>query len=189
MSMTNTTSAAPAAAVTTWTIDSARSRIGFAVRNMMIETVNGAFQVFDGTLRWDGNDMAQAAVEVRIATQSITTHNQKRDDHLRSNDFFAVEQWPTITFTSTRVEPTGPDRWDLYGELTIRDHTRPIVLAVAYQGQDREDGGQRRAEFTGTTSLRRKDFGITWNERLDGGGVVVGNTVKVALHISAVRQG
>jgi polyisoprenoid-binding protein YceI len=155
---------------------------------MMIATVKGAFPDVDGTIRWDGEHLENAAVEARIDTRSITTHNQLRDDHLRSGDFLFAEQWSTITFTSTSVEPTRRDQLNIYGDLTIRDQTRPVVLAVEYQGQITDTEAKLRAAFTGTTSLSRKDFGITWNQRLDGGGVVVGDAVKVVLHISAVRQ-
>lgn len=188
MSTTSTTIAGKAAVDTTWTIDSAHSSIEFSVRHMMIATVKGAFPDVDGSIRWDGERLENATVEARIDTRSITTHNQIRDRDLRSDDFFAVEQWPTITFTSTSVEPTGRDRLMLSGDLTIRDQTRPVVLAVEYEGQIRDNQGMQRAAFTGTTSLSRKEFGISWNQRLDGGGVVVSDTVKVVLDISAVRQ-
>lgn len=189
MSTISTTIAGKAAVDTTWTIDSDHSSIEFSVRHMMIATVKGAFQHVDGTIRWDGEHLENAAVEARIDTQSITTHNQMRDDHLRSGDFFLVEQWPTITFTSTSVEPASRDQFVINGDLTIRDRTRPVVLAVEYEGQITDNEGTQRAAFMGTTSLSRKNFGITWNQRLDGGGVVVSDTVKVVLDISAVRQG
>jgi polyisoprenoid-binding protein YceI len=189
MSLTATTTAQSTAAGTTWTIDSAHSSIEFSVRHMMIATVKGAFPDVDGSIRWDGAHFENAAVEVRIDTRSIATHNQIRDNDLRSDHFFAVEQWPTMTFTSTSVEPTGRYRFMVNGELTIRDQKRPVVIAVEYRGQIVDTGGQRRAAFSGTTSLSRKEFGITWNERLDGGGVVVGDTVKVMLDISVIRQG
>lgn len=188
MSTTSTTTSGSAAVDTTWTIDGDHSSIEFSVRHVMIATVKGAFQHVDGTIRWDGEHFGNAAVEARIDARSITTHNQMRDDHLRSGDFFLAEQWPTITFTSTSVEPAGRDRFVIYGDLTIRDRTRPVVLAIEYEGQITDNEGKQRAAFRGTTSLSRKDFGITWNQRLDGGGVVVGDTVKIVLDISAVRQ-
>ena len=188
MITTSTTIAGSTTTDTTWTIDSDHSSIEFSVKHMMIATVKGAFQRVNGTIRWDGEHLQNADVEARIDARSITTHNQMRDDHLRSNDFFAAEQWPTITFTSTRVEPGSRHQLVLYGNLTIRDQTRPVVIAVDYEGQITDNEDNQRAAFTGTTSLSRKDFGITWNQRLDGGGVVVGDTVKVALDISAVRQ-
>jgi polyisoprenoid-binding protein YceI len=189
MTTTSTTIAESAAVSTTWAIDSAHSSIEFAVKHVMIATVKGAFQIFDGAIRWDGEHFEDAAVEVRIDARSITTHNQTRDDDLRSDHFFAAERWPTITFTSRSVEPTGRDRFMISGDLTIRGQTRPVVLAVECRGQISDDEGRQLAAFTGMTSLSRKDFGITWNQRLDGGGVVVGDTVKIALDISAVRQG
>ncbi|HEX5164929.1 MAG TPA: YceI family protein [Thermomicrobiales bacterium] len=189
MNTATTTTAGSTAVGTSWTIDSAHSSIEFSVRHMMIATVKGAFPDVDGSIHWDGEHVENAAVEVRIDTRSITTHNALRDDDLRSEHFFAVEQWPTMTFTSTHVEPTGRDQFTVTGDLTIRDQTRPVVLAVEYQGQITDTGGKQRAAFSATTSLSRKDFGISWNERLDGGGVVVGDTIKVMLDIAAVRQG
>jgi polyisoprenoid-binding protein YceI len=191
MSTTSTAIAERAAVGTTWTIDSDHSGAEFSVKHMMIATVRGAFQHIEGTLHWDGEYFEAASVEARIDASSITTNNQLRDNHLRSGDFFMVEQWPTITFKSANssVAATGRDQFMISGDLTIRDRTRPVVLAVEYKGQVTDNQRMQRAAFTATASLSRKDFGITWNQRLDGGGVVVGDTVKVVLDIVAVRQG
>lgn len=188
MSTTRTTTAAMAAVDTAWTIDSAHSSVEFSVRHMMIANVKGAFPDVEGSIRWDGEHLENATVEARIDTRSITTHNQLRDRDLRSDDFFAVGQWPTISFTSTSVEPGTRDEFLIHGDLTIRDRTRPVVLAVEYPRRITDTEGRQRAAFTATTSLSRKEFGITWYQRLDGGGVVVGDTVKVELDISVVRQ-
>ena len=188
MSTTGTTIAAQTGVATIWAIDSVHSSVDFSVRHLVIATVKGAFQHFDGTIHWDGEHFESASVEARIEVHSITTHNQVRDNHLRSADFFLAEQWPHMTFRSTRVEPTGRDQFVIYGDLTIRDMTRPVVIAAEYLGQIRDGDGKQRAAFTGMTSINRKEFGINWNQGLETGGVVVGDTVKVSLHISAVRQ-
>ena len=188
MSTTNTKAAELAGVATTWAIDSAHSSVDFSVRHLIIATVKGAFQRFEGTIWWDGEHLESASVETRIETQGITTHNQLRDDHLRSADFLHAEKWPVITFKSTRIEPTGRHQFMIHGDLTIRDNTRPAALAAEYLGQIRDGEGMQRAAFTGMTSIDRKEFGINWNQRLESGGVVVGDTVKVTLYISAVRQ-
>lgn len=180
--------AEPTTIGTDWTIDNDHSNVEFSVKHMMIATVTGTFENVSGTIHWDGEHLESAAVEASIATQSISTHNQLRDNHLRSGDFLLAERFPDITFASTSIELTGADRFKIHGDLTIRDRTLPIVLDTKYRGQIAEGAGKHRAAFSGTTRLSRKAFGVSWNERLDGGGVVVSDTVKVTLNISAVQQ-
>jgi polyisoprenoid-binding protein YceI len=175
-------------AIPTWTIDAAHSNVEFAVKHMMISTVKGSFQKVEGELRFDERNLAASAVNARIDVASITTYNEMRDNHLRTGDFFDVEQWPDITFTSTRVEPRGEDRFTVYGDLTVRGITRPVALEAELEGVVEKDPyGMRRAGFTATTEISRKEFGITWNAALETGGVAVGDTVKITLHIAAVR--
>lgn len=174
---------------TVWAIDTAHSSVEFSVKHMMISTVKGAFQHVEGTITWDGHDFETAQVRARIDTGSITTHNEQRDQHLRTNDFFNAEQWPDIVFESTRVEQHGDDEFKVYGNLTVRDATRPVVLDTEFDGLVEKDAfGKRRAGFTATTDINRKDFGINWNAALETGGVLVGDKVKITLHIAAVQQ-
>jgi polyisoprenoid-binding protein YceI len=188
MNTSSTTVVEKAGAVTTWTIDNAHSSVEFSVRHLLIATVKGAFQRFDGTIHWDGAHIDSATVEARIDAQSITTNNQARDNHLRSADFLDAEHWPTITFASTKVELTGSDQFTIAGDLTIRGMTQPIVLAAEYLGQIRDGDAKQHAAFSATTVISRKLFGINWNQRIETGGVAVGDSVKIELHISVVRQ-
>jgi polyisoprenoid-binding protein YceI len=177
------------AVATTWAIDSVHSNVEFAVKHMMISTVKGQFSEVDGTIQWDGQNFENASVSARIDASSITTFNEMRDNHLRTGDFFNAEQWPDLYFESTRIEPSGDDEFKVHGNLTIRDVTRPVVLDTEFDGLVEKDAfGKARAAFTATTSINRKDFGINWNGAIEGGGVVVGDKVKITLHIAAVRQ-
>jgi polyisoprenoid-binding protein YceI len=174
---------------TTWAIDAAHSIAEFSVKHMMISTVKGSFQNVQGEVSWDGENFSTATVDARIDSATLTTNNEMRDNHLRTNDFFNAEKWPAITFTSTQVEHEGDDEFKLHGELTIRDVTKPVVLDVEFEGLMEKDAfGNRRAAFTGTTSINRKEFGINWNGAIEGGGVVVGDKVKVTLHIAVTQE-
>jgi polyisoprenoid-binding protein YceI len=179
----------PQTTATTWAIDTAHSNVEFSVKHMMISTVKGAFRTVEGTIHWDGQNLESASVEARIDSSSITTFNEMRDNHLKTNDFFNAEQWPDMTFKSTRIEPHGDDEFKVYGDLTIRDVTKPVVLDTEFEGLMEKDAfGKRRAAFTATTNINRKDFGVSWNGAIESGGVVVGDKVKVTLNIAAVAE-
>lgn len=174
---------------TTWAIDTAHSNVEFSVKHMMISTVKGMFQHVEGAVEWDGRNFETATVNARVDSSSITTFNEMRDNHLRTNDFFNADQWPDMTFTSTRVDAKGDDEFALHGNLTIRDVTRPVDLDVEFNGLMEKDAfGKRRAAFTATTDINRKDFGINWNGTIEAGGVVVGDKVKVTLNIALVQD-
>lgn len=174
---------------TPWAIDTAHSNVEFSVKHMMISTVKGMFQTVDGQIRWDGQNFESAAVEARIDSSSVTTFNEMRDNHLKNNDFFNAEQWPDMTFKSTRVEPKGDGEFKVHGDLTIRDVTKPVVLDTEFEGLMEKDAfGKRRAAFTAQTSINRADFGVSWNGAIEAGGVVVGDKVKVTLHIAVVAD-
>ncbi|HLT19424.1 MAG TPA: YceI family protein [Thermomicrobiales bacterium] len=173
---------------TTWAIDSAHSNVEFSVKHMMISTVKGQFGEVEGTVEWDGQNFETAQVEARIATQSITTFNETRDQHLRTNDFFNAEEFPYIHFKSTKIEVEDDDEFKIHGDLTIRDVTKPVVLDTEFEGMVEKDAfGKSRAAFTATTEINRKDFGVNWNQALEAGGFMVGDKVKVTLHIAIVR--
>ena len=155
---------------------------------MMVSTVKGQFTKVAGTIQFDEARPQASSVTATIDTASITTFNERRDQHLRTNDFFNAERWPAITFTSTRIEPAGEGHWRVHGTLTIRDVTRPVVLDTEYEGQGQDAYGQQRAGFTATTEINRKDFGVNWNAALETGGVALGDGVKITLHIAAVKQ-
>ena len=173
---------------TTWKIDPAHSNVGFAVRHLMITTVRGRFSGVEGIVVHDGTDPARSSVEVIIDPATIDTREPQRDAHLRSADFFDVEKFPTLTFRSTGLEGGG-ERFKLSGDLTIHGVTRPVVLDVEPEGQVKDGWGGVRSGFTATTRIKRSDFGLTWNQLLEAGGVTVSDDVKISLDIQLVSTG
>ena len=169
---------------TTWTIDPAHSVVEFAVKHMMFTTAKGRFEDFAGTIQYDPQNPAASSVEVVIQTASISTNTEDRDAHLRSADFFDVEQYPTATFRSTRVEADGDDLV-VHGDLTIKDVTNPVTLKAEYQGSGVNPWGVEVAGFEARGTFSRKDFGLTWNQALESGGVLVSDEVKINLDIQA----
>ena len=176
------------AIATEWAIDSAHSNVEFSVKHMMISTVKGQFSGVEGTVHWSGNGFDAATLDAQIDTASITTYNEMRDNHLRANDFFNADEWPAITFKSDRIQPTGDDAFDVYGDLTIRGITKPVVLAAEFDGMvDKDAFGKARSAFSATTEISRKEFGVSWNQALETGGFLVGDNVKVSLNVALVR--
>lgn len=153
-----------------------------------ISTVKGRFGVISGALQYDGSDLTAATVEATIDVSSVNTDQPQRDEHLRSGDFFEVEKYPSITFKSTGVEHKGDDEYKVHGDLTIHGVTKAVTLDTTYEGQIDDPWGNRRAGFAAETTLLRKDFGLTYNAALEAGGVVIGDKIKVAIHLEAVRQ-
>jgi polyisoprenoid-binding protein YceI len=184
---------APIAATTgttTWAIDASHSSVEFAVKHMMISTVRGRFGEFAGMITTDDADPTRGSVTIEIAVASIDTRDAKRDEHLKSPDFFDAARFPTITFASTRVEPvSGDDRLRVVGDLTIRGVTREVVLDTEFNGRGVNPWGQEVAGWTATTEIDRGDYGLTWNAALEAGGMLVSDTVKIALEIEAGRAG
>jgi polyisoprenoid-binding protein YceI len=153
----------------------------------MISTVKGRFAEVEGTVRMNEKNPASAEVAVSIAVASLTTGNPQRDSHLRSADFFDVERFPTITFRSRLVKP-GPDgELRLVGNLTIRDVTREIALSGSPEGAIQDPWGNRRAGFSGSVRIKRSDFGITWNQLIEAGGVAVGDEVRISIEAEVVQ--
>ncbi|WP_197322160.1 YceI family protein [Saccharomonospora sp. NB11] len=172
----------------TYTLDPTHSRLGFVARHAMITKVRGAFNAFEGTARIDGENPAASSVELTIEATSIDTRNADRDAHLRSNDFLAMDEYPTITFVSTDIARTGDDTFDVTGDLTIRGVTRQVTIPLTFEGQAVDPFGNVRVGFEGSTSISRKDFGITWNAALETGGVLVSDKIELEFEISAVKQ-
>lgn len=168
-------------------IDPVHSHIGFKVKHMIISTVDGKFDEFDGFIMFDENDITKSSVEVNIEASSIDTDNANRDKHLRSEDFFYVEKYPTITFKSTKIEKKK-DQLYLYGELTMRGVTKPIEIPFVFNGQITDPQGNIRIGFDAEAALDRQDFGISWNKMLDTGGLVVSDNVFIELSVEAVKQ-
>ena len=172
----------------TWTLDAAHTRIGFVARHAMVTKVRGAFNEFEGTAVVDGSNMAASTVQVTIQATSIDTRNEQRDGHLRSNDFLAMEEYPTITFTSTEVRPAGDNSFELVGDLTIKGVTNSVAIPFEFEGAATDPFGNLRAGFEGQVTINRKDYGITWNAALETGGVLVSDDVTLELEISAIKQ-
>jgi polyisoprenoid-binding protein YceI len=168
-----------------WTLDTAHSEVGFGVRHMMISTVRGTFTAFEGTIHLDEDAIENSSVEVKIDASSIDTSNEDRDNHLRSEDFFDVENFPTLRFESRKVEEAdGGLR--VTGDLTIKDVTREVTLEAEELGRGTDPWGNPRVAFKAETTIDRKDFGLTWNQALEAGGVLVGSDVKLSLEVQAI---
>ena len=177
-----------ASTVSTWQIDPDHSHVEFAVRHMMVSTVKGRFSTLSGVIKLDETDMTRSSVEVTIDAASIDTRDPQRDEHLRSPDFLDVGRYPHITFRSRQVEPLGERHLRVIGDLTIRDVTREVALDTTEEGRMRDPWGGERAGFSARTAINRKDFGLKWNVPLEGGGILVGDEVKISLEVEAVRQ-
>jgi polyisoprenoid-binding protein YceI len=167
----------------TWQIDPAHTSVEFGVRHLMISTVKGRFGDIAGTVTLDPNDVAAPSVEVILQTASIDTRQEQRDAHLRSADFFHVEKWPVITFRSNRIEGDTESDFRVTGDLTIRDVTREIVLDVTKEGQGSDPWGGLRAAFSAKGKIDRRDFGLTYNQVLEAGGVVVGDEIRISVDV------
>lgn len=170
-----------------WQIDPAHTKAGFVVRHMMVTNVRGSFDRVSGTLEFDPQQPQNSHVEVSIDVDSISTGVADRDNHLRSADFFDVASYPTMTFKSTGFELTSDTTGKLTGDLTIRDVTRPVTLDVEFLGTLKSPFGDTRAGFEATGTLNREDFGLTWNQTLETGGVLVGKEVKLELAVQVAQ--
>ncbi len=165
-------------------IDPTHSSADFQVRHLGLSKVKGGFETFSGTVTI-AEDPAQSSVEVTLDAASFTTGNEDRDGHVKSADFLDVEQYPALTFRSTGVRQDGDD-WQVDGELTVKDVTLPVTLDVAFEGSGQDPWGNGRIAFTGETEINRDEFGITWNQALETGGVLVGKNVKIHIDVQAV---
>lgn len=177
------------AAPSTWEIDPNHSAAQFAVRHMAISTVRGAFTKVSGTVQWDDKDVTKSIVEVTIDAASVDTRVADRDKDLRSDHFFDVSKYPTITFTSKKVEQAGPGKLKITGDLTIHGTTKEVVLDVDGPTPAVKDPwGNERAAATAATKVNRQDFGVKWNATMDNGGVVVGDEVTITIDIEMVKK-
>jgi polyisoprenoid-binding protein YceI len=172
----------------TYVIDGAHSRIGFSARHAMVTKVRGGFSSFEGTAQLDGTNPDVSAVNVKIDAASFTSGQEMRDGHVKGGDFLDVDTFPTLTFASTAVTPTGPDTFDLAGNLTIKNQTHPITIPFTYVGTAKDPFGNVRSGFEGETTINRKDYGIVWNAALETGGVLVSEKVTLDFEISAIQQ-
>lgn len=172
----------------TYTLDPAHSRIGFVTRHAMVTKVRGAFNEFTGNLRLDGDNPQQSSAEVSVQAASIDTRNTDRDAHLRSNDFLQMEDYPEITFHATDIAHVDQDTFEVTGDLTIKGTTHPVTIPFTFEGQVVDAFGDTRVGFEGSTTINRKDFGVSWNAVMETGGVMVSEKVVLEFEISAVKQ-
>ncbi len=171
----------------TYVIDASHSRVGFVARHLVVAKSRGEFSSFRGSVII-GDDPLQSSVDVEIDVASVDTRDAKRDEHLLSDDFFAVEQFPTMHYRSTGVAPGSKGQYVVSGELTVKDVTRPVDLVVEFDGAVTDPWGGSRAAFSASVEVNREDFGLTWNQVLEGGGVVVGKHVTIEIEAEVVLQ-
>lgn len=172
----------------TWNIDPTHAEVAFAVRHLMLATVRGRFGAVSGTVKWNDAEPAKSAVDVAIEVNSIDTRQEMRDNHLRSPDFFDAANHPTIRFLSKRIEGELSGDFRVIGDLTIRGTTKEVALDVSLQGRGRDPWGNERAGFEAKGKINRSEFGLTWNQALETGGVAVGDEIKISIDVELVRQ-
>ncbi len=172
--------------LSTCIIDASHSSLGFAVRHMVIAKVPGKFTKFSGVIKLDEQDMTKSSASVTAEVASIDTSEPKRDEHLRSADFFDVANHPNLTFESKKIEKSG-DTYKVTGDLTIHGTKKEVVLDLEYAGKGKDPWGGERVGFSGKTTINRVDFGLKWNQALEAGGVLVGEKVKIVLEIEAIK--
>ena len=176
------------AAKTTWVIDPTHSEIAFKVKHLMISNVKGSFSEFSGQVLTDGDDFSTAEISFQINTASINTGVADRDGHLKSADFFDVENFAKITFTSGKLAKTGEDEYVLTGDLAIKGVSQPVKLDVEFGGLMTDPWGNEKAGFTLNGKINRKDFGLTWNATLEAGGVLVGEEIRISADVELAKQ-
>jgi polyisoprenoid-binding protein YceI len=186
--MTTATTPALTELTGTYTLDPAHSRIGFVARHAMVTKVRGAFNEFEGTATLDGANPASSSAQVTISAASIDTRNAQRDEHLRSNDFLSMDEYPRITFSSTGARQADDGTFELTGDLTIKGVTNPITIPFSFEGSAKDPFGNLRVGFEGTVTINRKDYGITWNAALETGGVLVSDKVTLEFELSLVKN-
>ena len=170
-----------------YTVDASHSRFGFVARHAMVTKVRGHFGDVEGTAHIDADAPASSKVDLTIAVASVSTGSPDRDGHLTSGDFFDAETYPTITFSSTEVSRDGDD-WTVTGDLTIKDVTKPVTFELEQTGSAQDPFGNVRVGFEGSTTINRKDWGLTWNAALETGGVLVSEKIKLEFDVSAIKN-
>jgi polyisoprenoid-binding protein YceI len=196
MSLTSTTTTNPAVrsvngeelpATGNYALDPSHSQVGFAVRHLMVSKTRGRFSDFAGTVAIAENPL-ESSVDVTIQTASVDTRDEQRDGHLRSGDFFDAEAWPAMTYKSRSVQEAGKGRYVVDGDLTIKGVTRPVPLEVSFEGGASDPWGGVRIGFSAKAELDREDFGLSWNQALETGGVLVGKKVTIEIEAEAIKQ-
>lgn len=178
----------PAELTGTYTADTGHSSLGFVARHAMVTKVRGKFDDFSVEFSLDAENPANSTATVNIEVKSVNTGNEQRDEHLRTNDFFDMPSFPNITFASTAINHTGDDSFDVTGDLTIKGITKEITIPFTFEGLVTDPWGNSRVGFEGSIDVQRKDWNITWNNPLAGGGVLVSEKVRLEFEISAVKN-
>lgn len=170
-----------------WAVDAAHSSIEFSIKHMMIANVKGTFNQYEATIEADPSDLTTANIQFNIDLASIDTRNTDRDNHLRSGDFFDVENNPKMTFVSTSIEKKRDDEYQLTGDVSLNGVTKSETFLVTFEGQGQDPWGNQKIGFSAEGTLKRSDYNLTWNAALETGGVLVGDKVKVSLEIQAAK--
>jgi polyisoprenoid-binding protein YceI len=174
--------------ITTWTLDPAHTSVEFSVKHMMFSKVRGRFDAVAGTIAMGSDgDVSDASVQVVIQSASIHTGQSQRDEHLRSADFFDVETFPELTYRSSSIRRVSDDRYTVVGDLTMHGVTREVELDVIEGGQGTDPWGNQRIAFSATATVDRRDFGLSWNQALETGGILVGNDITISLEVQATE--
>ncbi|MFJ6836643.1 YceI family protein [Streptomyces sp. NPDC091209] len=171
-----------------YTIDPAHSTLGFVARHAMVTNVKGKFNDFEGTLHLDGGDPAKSTATLDVKMDSIDTGSADRDGHLKSADFFKIDEFPAMTFRSTKAEALGGDDYRITGDLEILGTTREIAIDLEFNGSAKDPFGNERVGFEGKAEILRSDWGLTWNAALETGGVLVSDKIKLNFDISAIKN-
>ncbi len=166
-----------------WKVDTAHTEVGFKVKHMMVTNVRGNFTGVEGSVEGDPNNLTDAKITFNIDASTINTNNEDRDNHLRSEDFFEVEKYPNITFNSTEIVETSEDEYDVTGDLTIKDTTKKATFKVTRTGAGKNPWGVDVVGFEAETKISRKEFGLTWNQALETGGVLVGDEITITVEL------
>lgn len=171
-----------------WVVDAAHSSIDFSIKHMMVAKVKGSFHSIEASIDADLEDLTTANIEFSVDVASIDTRNGDRDNHLRSADFFDVENNPKMTFKSTKIVKKNDSEYDVTGDMTIRGTTSPETFHVTYEGFGKDPWGNEKAGFSGQGAIKRSEYGLSWNAALETGGVLVGDQVQISIEIEAAKQ-
>lgn len=172
---------------TKWAVDPTHTSVDFSIKHMMIANVKGSFKSFDAVIEADPTDLTTATIQFTIDLSSVDTRNEDRDNHLRSADFFDVENHPSMTFNATKIINNGDDEYDVTGEMSIHGITKTETFTVNYEGSGKDPWGNEKVGFTVEGAIKRSDYGLTWNSALETGGVLVGDKVKISLDVQAAK--
>ncbi|MCI3922264.1 YceI family protein [Paenibacillus sp. TRM 82003] len=175
-------------ALNKWAVDPTHSSVDFSIKHMMISKVKGSFTSFDASIEADPADLTTANISFSVDLGSVNTNNADRDNHLKSGDFFGIEENPKMTFVAKSVTKTDDGEYDVTGDLSLHGVTRSETFKVVFEGEGKDPWGNQKAGFSATGSIKRSDYGLTWNAALETGGFLVGDDVKVSIELQAVKQ-